>query len=137
MALRTFEVLVTIHCTIMLSSVCLVPFNSNPGFIFWVCWFSLMNKRSKVSDDTCRIVEENFSSNKFSLMFQIISFKPFGLSFKVITFVLLSLILFAFIARLCGIVSINHMFLWCLSIGIRSWFHYVWFKLIVLQILKN
>ena len=125
MILGAFEVLVAVDRSVVLSSVYLVPFYTDPRFIFGVSWLSLVNKWSKVSDNSCRIIEKNLSTEELLWVFEIVGFESFGLGFEVVSFVDGSLILFSLGMRLCGVGCVDHGLLSALCVSIRSWFHWV------------
>ena len=71
-----------------------------------------MNKWSKISDNSRRIIEQHFPTNKFLLMGKVIRLQSFSLCLKVVSLVN-SLIFFerAIGVGLCWVGCLNHIFL--------------------------
>ena len=83
----TFEVLVAVDRPVVFPSVDLFPLYPDPRLIFRILRFALMDKRTKISNNSRRIVEKNFPTNKFLLVGKVIRLQSFSLRLKVISFV--------------------------------------------------
>lgn len=54
---RAREVLIAVHCSVVFSSIQIIPFNTNPQLILGSRRFPRMQERSEISHDSCAIIE--------------------------------------------------------------------------------